>query len=141
ARLVLAGSTAISEELGLAYMAQWSKRSLGRVELAAGNPEAAEQALRSSHDVLAEMGLKGSLGEAAVPLADALYQQGRHDEATKMLETVTDELASGDASIEAPRLCVRAKLFAAQGWHEHAERAARRALRLVQRTDWSCLET
>jgi class 3 adenylate cyclase len=141
ARQSLADSTAISEELGLAYMAQWSKRSLGRLELAAGNPEAAEQALRSSYDVLAEMGLKGSLGEAAVPLADALYEQGRHDEAGRLLDTVTDELASGDASIEAPRLCVRAKLFAAEGWNDHAERAARRALRLVLRTDWACLES
>jgi hypothetical protein len=76
-----------------------------------------------------------------VPLADALFEQGRYDEAARMIETVTDELASGDASIEAPRLCARAKLFAAQGWHDHAERAARRALRLVLRTDWACLET
>src|SRR5207244_8506589 len=71
ARQSLADSTAISEELGLAYMAQWSKRSLGLVELAASNPESAERALRSSYDVLSEMGLKGSLGEAAVPLAGA----------------------------------------------------------------------
>jgi class 3 adenylate cyclase/tetratricopeptide (TPR) repeat protein len=141
ARQTLADSTAISEELGLAYMAQWSKRSLGRVELAAGNAEAAEQALRSSFDLLTQMGLKGSLGESAVPLADALFEQGRHDEAARMLETVPEELASGDASTEAPRLCVRAKLFAAQGWHEHAERAIRRASRLVLRTDWACLET
>jgi hypothetical protein len=34
---------------------------------------------------------------------------------------------------------VRAKLFAAQGWHDHADRAVRRALRLVRRTDWKCL--
>jgi hypothetical protein len=34
---------------------------------------------------------------------------------------------------------VRAKLFSAQGWHEHADRAIRRALRLVRRTDWRCL--
>ena len=39
-----------------------------------------------------------------------------------------------------PRLAVRAKLFAAQGWDEHAERAIRRALRLVRRTDWRCLQ-
>jgi class 3 adenylate cyclase/tetratricopeptide (TPR) repeat protein len=141
ARRSLAGSTTISEELGLAYMAQWSKRSLGRLELAAGNPEAAERELRSSYDLLAEMGLKGSLGEAAVPLAEALYEQGRHDEAARLLDTVTDELAAGDASIEAPRLCVRAKLFVAEGWIEHAERASRRALRLVLRTDWACLKS
>jgi tetratricopeptide (TPR) repeat protein len=85
------------------------------------------------------MGLKGSLGETSVPLADALYEQGRAREADELLEAVKDDWASGDASIEAPRLAVRAKLFAAQGWDEHAERAIRRALRLVRRTDWRCL--
>jgi hypothetical protein len=139
-RLVLRDSTAISEELGLRYMAQWSKRSLGHLELAAGDARAAEEALRSSYEVMDEMGLKGSLGEAAVPLAEALYEQGRAQEAADLLEAVKDDWASGDASIEAPRLAVRAKLFAAQGWDEHADRAIRRALRLVRRTDWRCLQ-
>jgi class 3 adenylate cyclase/tetratricopeptide (TPR) repeat protein len=139
-RDALRSSTAISEELGLRYMAQWSKRSLGHLELAAGDPRAAEHALRSSYDVLDEMSLKGSLGEAAVPLAEALYEQGRTQEAADLLEAVKDDWASGDASIEAPRLAVRARLFAAQGWDEHAARAIRRALRLVRRTDWRCLQ-
>ena len=49
ARLSLAQSTAISEELGLKYMAQWSRRSLGRLELgrgAAGGRARAEVQLR-----------------------------------------------------------------------------------------------
>jgi class 3 adenylate cyclase/tetratricopeptide (TPR) repeat protein len=140
ARRTLEASTAISQELGLAYMAQWSQRSLGSVELAAGEPQAAERALRASYDVLDEMGLKSSLGETAIPLADALARQGRQQEARSLLETVDDEWASGDASIEAPRLAVRARLLAAEGWDRHAERAAQRALRLVRRTDWSCLQ-
>jgi ATP/maltotriose-dependent transcriptional regulator MalT len=86
------------------------------------------------------MDLKGSLGEAAVPLAEALYEQGRTQEAADLIEAVKEDWASGDASIEAPRLAVRAKLFAAQGWDEHADRAIRRALRLVGRTDWRCLQ-
>jgi len=139
ARRALADSTAISDELGLSYMAQWSERSLGRIELSAGDSRAAERALRRSHDLLSDMGLNSSLGEAAVPLADALYHQGRHDEAGRLLESVKEEWASGDVSIEAPRLSVRAKLFAARGWDQHAERVALRALRLVRRTDWACL--
>jgi class 3 adenylate cyclase/tetratricopeptide (TPR) repeat protein len=139
ARRTLRASTEISQELGLAYMAQWSQRSLGNVELAAGEPQAAEQALRSSYEVLDEMGLKSSLGETAIPLADALARQGRDEQARRMLETVDEHWAS-DASIEAPRLAVRARLLAAEGWDRHAERAAQRALRLVRRTDWSCLQ-
>jgi hypothetical protein len=139
ARRSLADATAISDELGLSYMASWSERSLGRMELAAGDSRAAERALRRSHDVLSDMGLNSTLGEAAIPLADALYHQGRHEDADRLLETVREEWASGDVSIEAPRLAVRAKLFAARGWDQHAERVALRALRLVRRTDWACL--
>ena len=54
------------------------------------------------------MGLKSSLGETAVPLAEALYAQGRLDEADETLKAVKEEWASGDASVDAPRLAVRA---------------------------------
>jgi class 3 adenylate cyclase/tetratricopeptide (TPR) repeat protein len=139
-RAALETSCAISDELGLRYMAQWSQQSLGRLELAAGDLAAAEAALRTSYEVLLEMGLRSTLGESAVPLADALHELGRRQEASDLLEAVKDDWVSGDASIEAPRLAVRAKLFAAQGWDEHADRAIRRALRLVRRTDWRCLQ-
>jgi ATP/maltotriose-dependent transcriptional regulator MalT len=140
ARLSLGSSTAISEELGLKYMAQWSRRTLGHLELWAQEPRAAEATLRSSYEVLTEMGLHSSLGETAVPLADALYRQGRLEEAERMLDAVKDDWAEGDASVEAPRLAVRAKLLAARGWEEHAERSARRALALVRKTDWACFQ-
>jgi class 3 adenylate cyclase/tetratricopeptide (TPR) repeat protein len=136
----LSTSTEISEELGLRYMAQWSKRSLGHLELAAEDPQESERALRWSYDVLAEMGLNSSLGEAAIPLADALYAQGRYDEAQRCLETIKDEWASEDTSVRAPRLAVRAKLLAVDGWDKLAERTALQALRLVEPTDWLCLK-
>jgi class 3 adenylate cyclase/tetratricopeptide (TPR) repeat protein len=139
-RTALETSGAISDELGLRYMAQWSRQSLGRLELSAGDFRAAEAALRTSYEVLLEMGLRSTLGESAVPLADALHEQGRRQEASELLDGVKDDWVSGDASTEAPRLAVRAKLLAAQGWDEHADRAIRRALRLVQRTDWRCLQ-
>jgi class 3 adenylate cyclase/tetratricopeptide (TPR) repeat protein len=139
-RQALTDSTAISEDLGLRYMAQWSRRSLGHLELLAEDPRAAEQALRWSYEVMDEMDLKGSLGEAAVPLADALLKQGRCDEATRVLEKVQDDWATGDASIEAPLLIVRAKLFLAEGRYDRAKRLAAQALRLVKTTDWACLQ-
>jgi class 3 adenylate cyclase/tetratricopeptide (TPR) repeat protein len=139
-REALTSSTAISEELGLAYMCQWSKRSLGKLELAAGNVTAAEAALRDSYEVLIDMGLKSSLGETAVPLAASLYAQGRYEEASETLQSIKDEWASGDASIDAPRLALRGKLLAAEGWDSQAEHALERALRLVEKTDWVCLQ-
>jgi class 3 adenylate cyclase/tetratricopeptide (TPR) repeat protein len=139
-RSALEESSRISDELGLRYMAQWSKRNLGHLELAAGDPAAAELVLRESWEVLLEMGLNSSLGETAVPLAEALHAQGRDTEATETLKEVRDEWASGDASIAAPRLAVRARLQAADGFANIAVQTAERALRLVGRTDLLCLQ-
>jgi class 3 adenylate cyclase/tetratricopeptide (TPR) repeat protein len=140
ARAALSESTAISEDMGLLYMSQWSKRSRGRMELAAGDAVEAERALRESWDVLTQMGLQSSLGETAVPLAEALYAQGRFDEADSTLKALKEEWASDDASINAPRLALRAKLLAADGWTRLAEETADRALRVVRPMDWLCLQ-
>ena len=134
-RAALEESSRISDELGLRYMAQWSKRNLGHLELAAGDPAAAERVLRDSWDVLVEMGLDSSLGETAVPLAEALHAQGRDGDANETLKAVKDEWASGDASIAAPRLAVRARLQAADGFaaHRAPDRGAGAAARAAHR--------
>ena len=75
-----------------------------------------------------------------MPLAAALYAQGRYDEAAETLKSVKEEWASGDASVDAPRLALRAKLLAIEGLDVQAERAVGRALRLVEKTDWVCLQ-
>lgn len=138
-RSLLSQSTLISEELGLRYMAQWSKRSLGHLELWAEDHEAAERALRESYQVLDEMELMSSLGESAVPLAEALCGQGRFDEAARFLEKVSDAWSSSDAGTAAPLLMVKAKLELAARRTDHAERLLSQALELVDATDWDCL--
>ena len=138
-RAALEEASVISEELGLRYMAQWSRRNLGHLELAAGDAAAAERVLRDSWDVLTEMGLNSSLGETAVPLAEAVFEQGRPEEAAEILRAVKDEWASGDASIAGPRLAVRARLQAAEGFPVIALQTAERALRVVRPTDLLCL--
>jgi class 3 adenylate cyclase/tetratricopeptide (TPR) repeat protein len=140
ARQALADSTAINEELGLRYMGQWSRRSLGQLELAAEELESAEQALRRSYEVLDEMGLTGSLAETAVPLADAFYRQGRFDEAARLLDKLDDDGTNDDASVAAPLLMVRAKLATVEMRYEDADDLAGRALELVEATDWACLQ-
>jgi ATP/maltotriose-dependent transcriptional regulator MalT len=120
-------------------MGQWAHRSLGQLELNACEPVAAEEALRASYQVLVEMDLKGSLSESCVLLGDALLSQGRIDEAAEMLASTKEEWASGDASTEAPRLAVQARLLAAEGKAAEARATSEQALRLVRSTDWTCL--
>ena len=137
----LDSSAAISEELGLAYMAQWSRRSLGRLELAARRSGGGRAGAPGEPEVLIEMGLIGSLGETVVPLAEALYAQGRYDEATETLKSVKEEWASGDASIDAPRLALEGEATGGRGAGRPGRARRRsRALRLVERTDWACLQ-
>jgi hypothetical protein len=83
------------------------------------------------------MGLQSSLAESGVPLAEALYAQGRFDEADSTLKGLKED--PDDASVNAPRLTMRAKLLAADGWTRLAEETADRALRLVRPMDWLCL--
>ena len=75
-----------------------------------------------------------------MPLAEALYAQGRYEEADATLKALNEDWASDDASVNAPRLAVRAKLLAADGWTKLAEETADRALRVVRATDWLCLQ-
>ena len=56
------------------------------------------------------------------------------------MKALKDEWAGGDASVSAPRLSLRAKLLAADGWTRLAEETSDRALRMVRATDWLCLQ-
>ena len=130
ARAALSESTAISEDMGLLYMSQWSKRSRGRMELAAGDAVAAERALRESWEVLTQMGLQSSLGETAVPLAEALYAQGRFDEADATLKALNEDWA---ARRKRQRSAARAARQAARGRRVDAARRGDRGPRAAAR--------
>jgi class 3 adenylate cyclase/tetratricopeptide (TPR) repeat protein len=67
--------------LGLAGLTQVA----GIVELLAGDHAAAEAALREGYDLL--VGLAGWRGYHEILLAEAVYAQGRHDEAGELLES------------------------------------------------------
>jgi len=110
------------------------------IELLAGDLPAAEAVLREACDVLQKLGEKGFLSTVAGLLAEALYAQGRYEEADSTLKALKEEWASDDASVNAPRLAVRAKLLAADGWIRLAEETADRALRVVRPMDWLCLQ-
>ena len=81
-RAALRAAIEISEDLGLRYMAQWARRSLGRVELAAGDAAAAEVELRRRPPGAGGNGPEGhSVGDvrAARGRAPAPGSPGRRD--------------------------------------------------------------
>lgn len=111
ARALFARGLAILEELGLKLRMATRRTISGAIELLADDPVAAERELRWGYERLVEMGEKTDAGSIARQLAEALYRQGRYDDA--------ERYAGND---------VRAKLLARRGDLEGAERLAREAV-------------
>jgi len=105
-------------------------------ELGAGNPEGAEVHLRAGYERLERQGDKAFLSTTAAYLGEALLALGRDAEAEHFTE-VSEELgASDDFSNEAHWRRVRSKVLTARGELEDAERLAREAVDIAERTDW-----
>ena len=125
-------------DLGLHVDAATVSLSSGRVELLAGDPAAAERELRRGYEEFTRLGERYLLSSVAGLLAEAVFAQGRIDEADA-LATETAELAAED-DVDAQMLwrLTRARVLASRGEHEEAEMlAARRCSSSTPRTTWS----
>jgi class 3 adenylate cyclase/tetratricopeptide (TPR) repeat protein len=124
------------EELGLNVMRANLPQNSGYVEMLASDPVAAERVYRQGYELLEEMGERGFLSTVAALMADAVYEQGRLDEAEKLTRTSEEAAASDDFMSQAMWRCVRAKVLAERGEFEQAEDLAREGVLIVDRTDW-----
>ena len=132
-RLVAAGDEILGE-LGGLQAAITQQEAL--VELLADRPEAAEATLRRGYEALGEMGEKALLATTAAMLAQAVYAQGRHEEAAELCRVSEECAAEEDVSAQVESRAVRAKLIAAEGRLEEAYALAAEAVRLAERTDF-----
>jgi class 3 adenylate cyclase/tetratricopeptide (TPR) repeat protein len=107
----------------------------GWIELLAGQPERAEQALRPGAEALIEMGETAYLSTIAAELAQALYKQARYDEAETW--TMTSEQASSpeDAASELTWRATRGLILARRGDFEAGETLVRKAVEIGRGTD------
>jgi ATP/maltotriose-dependent transcriptional regulator MalT len=105
------------------------------VLLEAGDPAAAETAAREGYEGLERLGERGFRSTVACFLAEALYRQGRLDEAEQFaLEGAA--LASADDLVTQNRTrAIQAKVLAQRGETALAERLAHEAVEIVARTD------
>jgi tetratricopeptide (TPR) repeat protein len=139
ARDLIGRARALAEELGLeATLAAQAANGAGEIELLAADPAAAERELRPACEALERIGELGYLASAAPLLADALYLQGRDDEALLMTERWAPERLTVPEDVDAQVgwRRVRAKLLARRGDVEAAERLAREATASAARTDF-----
>jgi tetratricopeptide (TPR) repeat protein len=107
----------------------------GRIEMLAGDPAAAEAELRRGYVILERMGELGVLSTLAAYLADAVYAQGRYDEADHLTHVSEEAATSDDIASHVWWRVTRARVLARRGSHEEAERIGSEALALAEVTD------
>jgi class 3 adenylate cyclase/tetratricopeptide (TPR) repeat protein len=109
---------AILEELGLRFDASLISIDSGPVELLAGDPVAAEAELRKDYEALDAMGERNYISSIAGLLAEALYRQGRFEDARAHAAFCEVVAAPSDVSSQYLWRGIKGKLLARDGAHE-----------------------
>jgi DNA-binding SARP family transcriptional activator len=139
ARELIASHRQVLGELGLRVTAASAAETYGIVEMLAGDPAAAERELASGYQTLDEIGEIATFPDLAAKLADALYAQGRDDEAFELSEVSKRATAPDDLSASVQWRAVQAKILARRGDAAAAEQLAREAVALAEETDFLVL--
>jgi class 3 adenylate cyclase len=106
-----------------------------RIELLADDPVGAERVLRPGFETLDAMGERGYLSTVAALLAQALFLQGRLDEAERLAGVSKEACDESDVISQMLWRQSQARVLASRGELETAERLAREAVRIGGTTD------
>jgi predicted ATPase/class 3 adenylate cyclase len=123
------------QDLGLAVFVASTSLHSGSVELLAADPAAAERELQRGSEALTNLGEKYILPVVTSLLAQAVFAQGRADEAAEISRVAEELAAKDDVEAQAGWRTVRAKVLAGAGAHDDAERLAREAVTLLRETE------
>jgi len=134
AREAYTKSRAVLDELGWRFHAALTSLDSGAVEMLARDPVAAERELRMDYETLTEMGERDYMPTTAALLAEALYEQGRFDDAESFAQISETFAASEDITSQFLWRCVRAKVAAQRG-EPAAETLVLAALELTEKTE------
>ena len=141
ARGLIAQARSLCREVGLTL---WEAGPLtqmaGVVELLAGDPAAAETVLQGGAQKLREMGETAWLATVLAWLAEAIYLQGRADQAYELSAECEQLAEGGDVFSGVLWRSVRARVLADRGQTADAERLSREAVSLADDTDSPALQ-
>jgi class 3 adenylate cyclase/tetratricopeptide (TPR) repeat protein len=135
ARDLFRRSRAQLEEFGWNLYAALTSLDSGPVEMLAGDAAAAEAELRKDYQALELMGERNYIATTAGFLAEALYAQGRYDEARAIAKRSADVSAPDDLAAQFHWRSVTAKLLAREGRFMEAEAMARDAVAIISRSE------
>ena len=137
ARTRLAHARQLLEELGTGVDTSMNiAEMMGYLELLADDPVAAEREMRPGYRTLKAMGEKSYLSTLTAMLAEAVYRQGRLEEAEALTRESEEAAARDDLVSQIGWRSVRAKVLARRGAPEPAERLAHEAVELAELTDF-----
>ena len=140
ARALHAEARVIYDELGLNSLRAMRSLVPAGIEMLAGDPIAAERELRWGYDMLTALGERGIRSTLAAFLAEALYAQGRLNEAEQLTTTSEETAADDDLVTQAVWRTARAKVLAQRQELDLAERLADEARELAEDTDFPDLQ-
>jgi class 3 adenylate cyclase/tetratricopeptide (TPR) repeat protein len=136
AQELLGRARALLEEVALPV---WDAGALtqarGWALLLEGKPDLAEQELRHGYETLRAIGEVSFLSTVAGILAEAIYAQGRYDEADGFTRISEESAGAEDVYSQVVWRSVRAKCLARQGETADALELARECVGLVEATD------
>jgi class 3 adenylate cyclase/tetratricopeptide (TPR) repeat protein len=135
ARELLAQARAIHEELADLLQVQTLAFFAAPLEMLAGEPASAEAELLPVCEFFQVRGEQGWLSTLAAYLGEALYVQGRFDEARRWVDVSRDATTSDDHDAQAMWRLVEAKLLAQRKRFDEAEAVAREAIEFINRSD------
>ncbi len=122
---------ALGRNVGAAAITTWTSA----IELLADDPAAAERELRPALGRLEEAGELANLASVAAQLAEALEQQGRHEEALAASETSEQSASDDDLHAQIAWRVARVKALAGLSRAAEADRLGDEAIELAGRTD------
>jgi len=142
ARALIAQARSILREIKLSvWMAGPLTQMSGWVDLLAGDPSAAERDLRWGAKTLREIGELSWLSTVAAILAEAIYSQGRYEEAEEFIRVSEETAGSEDVYSQALLRSVRARILVRRGQADEAEHLARQAVAIAQPTDFLFMQS
>jgi len=135
ARELVRRSRRMLNELGLHLRAAFTSEAAGFVEMLAGDAAAAEAEFRGGFEAAEELGELGYRATAAGLLSQAVFAQGRLDEAAALAGTAEEATAADDLTTQILWRGVRGRVLSARGDHVEAEALEREAAALAAETD------
>jgi tetratricopeptide (TPR) repeat protein len=129
ARAAAQRAETIYVDLGLRLALAGLTQVVGPIELLAGDAHTAESVIRRGYEILHEI---GAVGDSDALLAEALYAQGRYEEAAAVVDEAFGRTPAFDVGPRVLLLGLRAKLRAREGG---GEADAHRGVELAAATD------